>query len=558
MALPALLKLFREQLENESASLAERFGLQKRGDRLIYWYFTRLECMGPSEIEEIVCDDGGDLGIDALRIDSEDFVHFYQFKNPEDPEAGFPGGDVDKVISGLHLILNRDHEKVANAALKAMIDQVYQIVPAGYRIHLVTSGSGLACEPIQKLNTFVASLGGPTEDFITWSVADLKALQDDFYQKNLPTVDSAIIFTVERQAPYQIRAANHDSYILHASGKCLADLYCEHGEQLLQQNIRVYQGDKTTNASIRQTCTGEDSPNFFHFNNGITFLCENARWDQFLGRLTLERAQVVNGGQTLRVLARAVQERMLKSDTMVPVRVITSQGDKEFASNVAVNLNNQNRVESSFLRSNNPRVVQLAHSLLTIGWYLERRQDEVSGLSEREKTAIEQKLGGPGTLANRVIPLKEGTQAYVTTFRRLPELAKKNPQKMFQGPDDGGFFDRIFNNELSSRDFVAAYRIKCAVEAFVQQFTSLKRRKVRLDDWQAEYSALLGAALMSAYADKIEQVIWTSPRMVGAPEGRIIPAGKERAHGSQEVHSGVQDLRGAVGAAAGLQHRPGG
>ena len=272
MALTALLSLFKEQLENESSLLAKTCSLEKRGDYLIYWYFSKLKNMGPAEIEEIVCDDGGDLGIDALLIDPENYVHFYQFKNPVNAEAGFPGGDVDKIISGLHLILKREHKAVANGTLNEMIDQVYQIVPSGYRIHLVTSGSTLADEPVQKLNAFVKGLGGPTEDFITWSVADLKALQDEFYQKNLPTIQGSIVFDLVRQPPYQIRSANHDSYILHATGATLAELYRQHGEQLLQQNIRVYQGDKTTNASIRQTCTGDDSPNFFHFNNGVTFL----------------------------------------------------------------------------------------------------------------------------------------------------------------------------------------------------------------------------------------------------------------------------------------------
>ena len=64
--------------------------------------------------------------------------------------------------------------------------------------------------------------------------------------------------------------------------------------------------------------------------------------------------------------------------------MITSQGDKEFSSDVAVNLNNQNRIETSFLRSNEPRVVQLAAALERVGWYLERREDEVSHLSTLE------------------------------------------------------------------------------------------------------------------------------------------------------------------------------
>jgi hypothetical protein len=58
------------------------------------------------------------LGLDSIWIDEGDLVHFYQFKNPEDPIKGIPAGDVDKTISGLRLILNRKHDGIANAELK--------------------------------------------------------------------------------------------------------------------------------------------------------------------------------------------------------------------------------------------------------------------------------------------------------------------------------------------------------------------------------------------------------------------------------------------------------
>jgi hypothetical protein len=68
---------------------------------------------------------------------------------------------------------------------------------------------------------------------------------------------------------------------------------------LLQRNIRVDQRDTATNRSIEGTCTGGDSKNFLHFNNGVTFLCDSAHYDGFQHILKLEKAQVVNGGQTI-------------------------------------------------------------------------------------------------------------------------------------------------------------------------------------------------------------------------------------------------------------------
>lgn len=428
-----------------------------------------------------------------------------QVKNPEDQEAGNAGGDIDKVLAGLNLVLQGRHSAVANQEVKARIEEIYQTVPNGYRLHLVSSGRGVPGDSVEKLNGFVAGLRGPTDSYFRWLDEDLSRLQDAFYTRNLPTVEQPIVFELERQPPYQVRSADHDSYLFHSSGAVLAGLYGTHGEKLLQQNIRVSQGDTATNTSIKQTCAGPESANFIHYNNGVTFLCESAVWDQFVSKLTLNKAQVVNGGQTIRTLHSASKDSSLQSNVLVPVRVITSRGDKEFGSNVAVNLNNQNRMESSFLRSNNPRVVQLGNSLASLGWFLERREGEVRSFTTTERAAATQRIGRD--LEDRVISLKDGAQAYAATYARSPELAKKNPQRIFMGVGDGGYFEKIFSDEMSAEKFVTAYQIKLLVDSFVNQFMTRKRRKARVENWKDDYKALLGQTLVDRYEDRLDQVI---------------------------------------------------
>ena len=90
MPISPLVQLFKEQLENESQSLARTHGLTKRGDFLIWWYFLKLRSLSSADVDQIVCDGGSDLGIDAVQIDDDNYVHFYQFKNPENAESGSP------------------------------------------------------------------------------------------------------------------------------------------------------------------------------------------------------------------------------------------------------------------------------------------------------------------------------------------------------------------------------------------------------------------------------------------------------------------------------------
>jgi hypothetical protein len=502
----ALLELFKEQLENESRTIAEARGLKKRGDYLIWWYFTKLGGLAQEEVEEVYCDGYNDYGIDAIRVDdSDETVHFYSFKNPESLDQAFPSSDVDKLLQGLALLIRGQlTEANANASLLERAAELKLIVPTAYRIHLVTSGTGISPDAAPKLDGFIRDLKAPSEDFCRWEPEDIQALQTRFYNKNLPTVDESYAFVLD-QSPYQVRAANHDSYMFAALGSVLAGLFGRYGEALLQQNIRVSQGDRATNALIRRSATGAESGNFLHYNNGIVFLADTASWDQFTRTLTVRRFQVVNGGQTIRMLWNAHSVAALKADVAVPVRVITAGSDKDFASNVTVNLNNQNRIEPSFLRSNDPQVVQLASALASKGWHLERREAEVATLSSADRAALEVKLGGP--LAVRTIPLTSGIQAYVATYMRQPELAKKFTKQIFLGAQDGGSFERVFSKDLTAEKVIIAHRLSTAVASYVRQFSKRKRRKATSSDWKADYAEILGSSLVAKHGHLLDQVV---------------------------------------------------
>ena len=500
-----LLSLFKEQLEAECAELGHKFGFPKRGDLLMYWYFMRFHDFSDTDVSEIACDGTGDLGIDALWIDEKTFVHFYSFKNPEDSARGYPGGEVDKTISGLRLVLNQNHEQIANPEIKARLDEVYQQLPAGYRIHFVTSGAGLSRESEVKLDSFIEDLKGSSEgeSLVLWDAEPLISLQARFYQQSLPAIEDPLHFNLS-DAPYMLRSGAAESYFFHVEGSRLAELYEIHREGLLQRNIRIDQRDTPTNRSIEATCTGPQAANFLHFNNGVTFLCDKATHDPFQHVLTLEKGQVVNGGQTIRAIWRVSKRTELDSGVLVPARAITSSGDKDFANNVAVNQNNQNKVGTGFLRSNDQRVVQLDHALASRGYYLERREGELKSLTGQEIESIKNRIGHQ-SLQDRTIKLKEGAQAYTATFFQQPEIAKKNPKKIFLSMDDGGQFERIFSTEMTAEKVIIAHRIKLLVDSFVRRFAGIRRRLQAADDIQAAYAPVIGSRL-SSFPD-IHQVI---------------------------------------------------
>ena len=499
-----MLSLFKEQLESECSRLGQEYGLSKRGDLLIYWYFTRLYDLSETDVAGIICDGFDDLGIDAIWIDDTTLVHFYSFKNPRDVSKGFPGGDVDKTISGLKLILNRRHEQIANDELLERLEEVYGQVPSGYRLHFVTSGQGVSHDSQVKLDSLIGELAGTSEGMVSWDEQPLDQLQATFYQQRTPAIDDPLMFDQLKGQPYMLQSGTAESYFFHVSGAQLADLYETHREALLQRNIRIDQRGTPTNRSIEATCTGPDAPNFLHFNNGVTFLCNDAAYDPFRQTVTLQKAQVVNGGQTIRAIWRARQKGALQPSVLVAARAITFSGDNDFANSVAVNQNNQNKVRTGFLRSNDPKVVQLGHALEAKGYYLERRRGEARSLTDTERAAILNRIRQK-SLSERVIKLNEGAQAYTATFHQQPELAKKNPGRIFLSTANGGQFERVFSSDMTAEKVVIAYKVKVSVDDFVRRFWRVRRKIQDGDDVASAYTPVVGPTL--AAVPYISQVV---------------------------------------------------
>ncbi len=479
--------------------------LENEGQGFIWWYFKKLTPLSADEIEEALCDGGGDLGIDAIFKDVNEIVHFYQFKYLKNYEKGYPTGDVDKTIGGLELIMRGKHEEIANEKLKLILKDVLETIPLGYQLHFVSTGNGLEREATTKAEAFLSELKISSNEYFKYVDENVVYLHNKFYTKILPTLDKSITLDV-RDPPYMVGLAHdHNSYLFHLHGGKLAELYNDHRERILQQNIRMFEGENPTNEAIYRSCTMDEPENFYHYNNGITILCDSAKWDPMKKRLEIVGPQIVNGGQTVRILHRAMSEGKLNDEVYAVVRVITSQGDKQFAGNVAVNLNNQTRVQGSFLKSNNPSIVQLASSLTAIGWFLERRDGEVEELTDSEKTKIE--IAISGTLEEKSIPLKEGTQAYVATFYQNPGLARKDPAKMFLSVSEGGHFEKIFSTEMTAENFARSYELYRSTEDIINKYKKIKRRKKHDSDWKKKYGELFGHDFVGRRANIIDQMV---------------------------------------------------
>jgi hypothetical protein len=133
---------------------------------------------------------------------------------------------------------------------------------------------------------------------------------------------------------------------------------------------------------------------------------------------------------------------------------------------------------------------------------LERREGELKNTTAEEIAAIQQRIGHPAE--GRTIRLKDGAQAYTATFYGQPELAKKNPKKIFWSVNDGGSYDKdIFlrhDRRKGDRDQNVRRR-------FVRKFSGIRRKVQASDELQTVYEPILGKELAAKHSDVIHQVM---------------------------------------------------
>lgn len=221
---PEILNLFKEQLNNQVSSIVKEQLFENNGYGFAYWYLRNIGGMTDIEAKEQICDGGGDLGIDAIEIVDEQVI-FYQFKNPGSIGKSLEAGDIDKMISGLELILGQKHASIANPELMSRLEDIYAFTPKGYKI--VIAASSLTKIPLDakiKLDSFCQKNSGVARDLFQWEYHNLERIHNRFYNAHLPTLEATLDISLSRQ-PYMTKVGDHETYVFDLNGEYLAKLY---------------------------------------------------------------------------------------------------------------------------------------------------------------------------------------------------------------------------------------------------------------------------------------------------------------------------------------------
>ncbi len=160
----------------------------------------------------------------------------------------------------------------------------------------------------------------------------------------------------------------YDCYVGYISGNCLAEIYRDEGQRLIEKNVRSFlQATGKVNRGIKDTLKS-DPAMFMAYNNGISTIAEQIVVDEsdstedFIVIKELIGWQIVNGGQTTASIYAAFQNKvdLTNVNVLIKLTVIKSDGQMtKVINNISKYANSQNKITMSDFSANDDFHIKL-------------------------------------------------------------------------------------------------------------------------------------------------------------------------------------------------------
>lgn len=250
---------------------------------------------------------------------------------------------------------------------------------------------------------------------VKFDVWDLERICQSLYQ-NKSHEDLVIRFQNKYNNPLKMIKVKqetnvYDCYIGVISGQCLAEIYRDEGQKLIEKNVRSFlQATGKINQGIKKTLI-EEPEMFMTYNNGISttaksiVIDEEKSDDDFVVIKEIDDWQIVNGGQTTASIHNALQTGVDISQVNVQIKltVIREQSKtEEMVGFISKYANSQNKINMSDFSANDPYHIEMArlsekiyvpseNGKSTLRWYYERARGQYMVDVNRQPTPAAKK-----------------------------------------------------------------------------------------------------------------------------------------------------------------------
>lgn len=381
-----------------------------------------------------------DAGVDAIEIgdlnDNQFTVTIFQGKYVFDLEknSNFPVNGLARVISAVRAIFDVYKPMSLNLYLKSKVEEIRSLLSDGNvpKIVCICVSNGMRWTNEGDYQIKNAGFSGDQVQFeyinhqdIVQRISSPKGVRAVLRFTGKSIVDD---FNYKRVLIGKVNVME------------LFELFQNHGDALLEKNIRRYLGlvKNRVNESIQETLLGAKRDNFYFYNNGITIVCSQFSYNALQSidwSVTVDDIQIINGAQSCKTIQQtiAANPSIDYSQVFVLVRLyeLSQQGDaSDLVSDITIATNSQNPVDLRDLRANDERQKRLELDIKELGYVYKPKKDI--------------------NIAGGVIPSSVVAEAVFTIWREKPHIAKFKRIELF-----GRFYEEIFQPLNAAQAIIA-------------------------------------------------------------------------------------------------------
>lgn len=431
---------------------------------------------------------GNDAGVDGLHIgeveDGEFLVTIFQGKYKIydlSGKANFPENGLQKSASTVRVLFDPYRTVELNPRIAPKIEEIRSLIRDGYIPHVRVILCNNGAQWTRSADHWIEDFGDEVE-FIHFNHDSIVSIL-----QRSKRVDTTLALSGQAI----VEDMNYMRVLVgRVSVQEIQRLFNDHGDKLLERNIRRYLGLHTNrvNTAIHATLWDPDkSDKFYFFNNGITAVCDRFDYNALQKSdymVQLRNMQVINGGQTCKTIQETLNKtlpHLVGEAASVMIRIYQlTETQRELVRDITFATNSQNPVDLRDLRSNDERQKRLELGLSELG-YTYKRQREESGR-------------GSAVITSSIV-----AEAALAIWREKPHQAKFRRKDHF-----GKLYADIFDS-LNAAQALLAVMIFRAVE------NERKRPKTAMPSVFLPYAShyiamLIGRALLSDQAIALDQV----------------------------------------------------
>lgn len=473
-----------ERLYNDiSEELNEIIDINKYTNKSqAFGHFALKMLFGLTDEEALDCCTDGfdDNGIDAVYIEPDKTVHFFQFKYPSSTKGiskGISDEEVLKLCNGVESFVGKDElfNSVSwNELLKDKRQEFLDADLCDLKLWIIRySNQDISNSATAILNNFINKYHKETgnkidyEKILAMECVNLyesraKNVWPDF---TLPYSKTLTPFTDEKSS---ISSA-------YVSLKSIYETFSVIQDTVFEGNVRFLNPNSKINDGIRETIL-EMPENFHLLNNGVTIVCNGCTDINAKSYFNIKCGSIINGAQTVGTIINTLatmtdEERKKYEKSFVFVKIVYFSEDNSLINDMVYTLNTQNQMKNSYTIANDIIVKNLQDKInKETDYFLEIKNNEFNYCKNHSKRF--------NKLSKNKIDIESFVQAFATFYNisGMGYLSKNNKAFLFTNDN----IQKIIN-ELEFEKSLLPYETYIKLMNIIKEYRAFRKNPEKKD-----------------------------------------------------------------------------